>query len=222
MALIELRDVRKTYQAGDETIAALDGVSLDLEAGEFAAVVGQSGSGKSTLLQILGCLDRPTSGSVKLDGVELGHATSDELSRMRNERIGFVFQAFNLLPRLTLMENVGLPLVYAGRPGRERRERAAAALSSVGLGHRLKSRPVELSGGQAQRVAIARALVNEPRIIFADEPTGALDTKTAATILELFAELHSKGHAVVLVTHDEGVARRAARRIEIRDGRIVS
>jgi putative ABC transport system ATP-binding protein len=221
VALFELRDVRKVYGSGEHTTAALDGVSLDIEEGEFVAIVGQSGSGKSTLLQVLGCLDIPTSGSVRVGGQEVGRASGDELSRVRNEKIGFVFQAFNLLPRLTLLENVALPLVYAGRPARERCERAAAALESVGLGNRLKSRPVQLSGGQMQRVAIARALVNQPRAVFADEPTGALDSRTAGAVLELFAQLNDKGRAVVLVTHDEGVARRARRRIEIRDGRIV-
>ncbi len=221
MPLIEMREVRKTYTVGDQEIRALDGVTLDINAGEYVSIIGPSGSGKSTMMQILGCLDNVTSGTVLLDGVNVSKAGNDELSRIRNEKIGFVFQTFNLLPRLNILENVELPMIYSNVSRKERRERALRAIESVGLSNRLKNRPSQLSGGQSQRVAIARALVNEPKIILADEPTGALDTQTGEAILQLFRELYRKGHTVALVTHDPDIAAETPRRIELRDGKLV-
>ncbi|PAW76890.1 MAG: macrolide ABC transporter ATP-binding protein [Verrucomicrobia bacterium Tous-C9LFEB] len=221
MSLIEMREVRKTYTVGDQEIRALDGVTLDINAGEYVSIIGPSGSGKSTMMQILGCLDNVTSGTVLLDGVNVSKAGNDELSRIRNEKIGFVFQTFNLLPRLNILENVELPMIYSNVSRKERRERALRAIESVGLSNRLKNRPSQLSGGQSQRVAIARALVNEPKIILADEPTGALDTQTGEAILQLFRELYRKGHTVALVTHDPDIAAETPRRIELRDGKLV-
>ncbi len=221
MALIEIRDVRKTYQVGDQQIHALDGVDLDIREGEYAAIIGPSGSGKSTLMHLLGCLDRPTSGSLKLDGNETARASADELAAIRNRKIGFVFQSFNLLNKLDVLANIELPLIYSNIPAAERHRRARAAAERVGLSDRLHNRPRQLSGGQCQRVAIARALVNNPRLILADEPTGNLDSVTGANILRLFAELHGAGSTIVLVTHDQGIAAAAARRIQLSDGRIV-
>lgn len=221
MPLIEMREVRKTYIVGDQEIRALDGVSLDINAGEYVSIIGPSGSGKSTMMQILGCLDNVSSGTVTLDGVNVSQAGNDELSRIRNEKIGFVFQTFNLLPRLNILENVELPMIYSNVSRKERRERALRAIESVGLSNRLNNRPSQLSGGQSQRVAIARALVNEPKIILADEPTGALDTQTGEAILQLFRELYRKGHTVALVTHDPDIAAETPRRIELRDGKLV-
>ncbi|HMP83837.1 MAG TPA: ABC transporter ATP-binding protein [Verrucomicrobiota bacterium] len=220
MALVELRDVTKLYRLGGEEIRALDGVSLDIEAGDFISIIGPSGSGKSTLMHILGCLDSPTGGTIKLDGTMIQNASPRELAAIRNRKIGFVFQFFNLLPKLSVLQNVELPMVYSGTPGRERRERAMAALQQVGLDNRAKHRPSQLSGGQQQRAAIARALVNNPRIIFADEPTGNLDSHTGEVILELFRKLSTEGRTIILVTHDPEIAAVTPRRIEIRDGKI--
>ena len=220
MALVELRNIRKHYHLGGEEIRALDNVSLDIESGEFISIIGPSGSGKSTLMHILGCLDSPTSGTIELDGIMIQDATSRQLARIRNEKIGFVFQFFNLLPKLNVLQNVELPLIYSGASARQRRERALEALRQVDLENRSKHRPSQLSGGQQQRVAIARALVNNPRIIFADEPTGNLDSHTGEMILDLFRKLHEDGRTVALVTHDPDIAAITPRRIEIRDGQI--
>jgi putative ABC transport system ATP-binding protein len=220
MALVELRDVTKIYHLGGEEIRALDGVSLDIETGEFMSIIGPSGSGKSTLMHILGCLDSPTGGTIKLDGTMIQGASARELAGIRNRKIGFVFQFFNLLPKLNVLQNVELPMVYSGASSRERRERALAALKLVELENRSKHRPSQLSGGQQQRVAIARALVNNPKIIFADEPTGNLDSHTGEVILELFRKLSGEGRTIILVTHDPEIAAVTPRRIEIRDGKI--
>ena len=220
MSLVELRNVSKIYRLGDEEIRALDDISLDIEEGEFISIIGPSGSGKSTLMHILGCLDSPTHGSIQLDGVMIQNASSRELASIRNRKIGFVFQFFNLLPKLSVLRNVELPMIYSGIPGKERRDRAMAALESVGMANRAKHRPSQLSGGQQQRAAIARALVNNPRIVFADEPTGNLDSHTGEAILQLFRSLSQKGRTIVLVTHDPEIAAVTPRRIEIRDGKI--
>jgi putative ABC transport system ATP-binding protein len=221
MALIEVRNVHKLYRLGSQEIHALDGVSVDIESGEYVAIVGPSGSGKSTLMHLIGCLDVPSTGTLTLDGVEISGASSSRLSRLRGEKIGFVFQSFNLLPKLNVMENVELPLIYGGFSSKVRKERVLKSLKAVGLEDRIHHRPNQLSGGQAQRVAIARALVNEPKLILADEPTGALDSRTGETILAMFRELHAKGNTLVLVTHDPKIALAADRRIEILDGKIV-
>jgi putative ABC transport system ATP-binding protein len=220
MALVEVRNVSKIYTVGDEEIRALDDVSLDIGPGEFMSIIGPSGSGKSTLMHILGCLDTPTKGTICLDGTMIHNATSRQLAAIRNQKIGFVFQFFNLLPKLSVLQNVELPMVYAGKPARERQERAMAALAMVGMENRSKHRPMQLSGGQQQRAAIARALVNNPRIVFADEPTGNLDSHTGEAILTLFHKLSTEGHTIVLVTHDPEIAAVTPRRIEIRDGKI--
>jgi putative ABC transport system ATP-binding protein len=220
MALVELRDVCKVYRLGGEEIRALDHVSLDIESGEFISVIGPSGSGKSTLMHILGCLDTPTSGTFRLDGVSIQDAAPRQLAAIRNQKIGFVFQFFNLLPKLNVLQNVELPMVYAGKGGRERRERAMTALKLVGLENRARHRPSQLSGGQQQRAAIARALVNQPKIVFADEPTGNLDSHTGEAILELFRQLSAEGRTIALVTHDPEIAAVTPRQIEIRDGRV--
>lgn len=222
MALIELRNVSKIYRLGGEEIRALDDVSLDIEAGEFISIIGPSGSGKSTLMHLVGCLDSPTKGSIKLDGLEIGNASSRELARLRNQKIGFVFQFFNLLPKLSVLQNVELPMIYRRVPGTERRQRALEALRMVSLENRVRHRPLQISGGQQQRVAIARALVNDPKIIFADEPTGNLDSQTGEAILELFRQLSQAGRTIVIVTHDTEIAALTPRRIEIRDGRIAT
>ncbi|NGO40299.1 ABC transporter ATP-binding protein [Limisphaera ngatamarikiensis] len=219
--MVELRNVTKIYHLGGEEIRALDNVSLDIEEGEFISVIGPSGSGKSTLMHILGCLDTPTSGTVKLDGIMIQNASPRQLAAIRNQKIGFVFQFFNLLPKLNVLQNVELPMIYSGVPARERHRRAMAALEAVGMANRAKHRPSQLSGGQQQRAAIARALVNNPRIIFADEPTGNLDTHTGETILQLFRSLNAEGRTIVLVTHDPEIAAVTPRRIEIRDGKIM-
>src|ERR1043166_5536026 len=220
MALIELRNVSKIYVLGGEEIRALDDVSLDIGGGEFISIIGPSGSGKSTLMHIVGCLDSPTRGTIKLDGTEIQNATPRELARIRNQKIGFVFQFFNLLPKLSVLQNVELPMIYSGVSGKERRERSMAALESVDMANRAKHRPSQLSGGQQQRTAIARALVNSPRIVFADEPTGNLDSHTGDAILKLFRQLSQEGRTIVLVTHDPEIAAVTPRRIEIRDGKI--
>ena len=219
--LIEARDLVKTYTMGDQTVQALAGVSLTIEVGEFVAIMGASGSGKSTLMNILGCLDRPTSGHYSLAGEPVESLAPDDLASVRNRRIGFVFQQFNLLPRTSARENVELPMVYAGVPSAERLQRALAALQRVGLGERSGHTPAELSGGQQQRVAIARALVNQPQLILADEPTGALDTHTSEDIMRLLTELNEQGITVVLVTHESDIAAWAKRRLVFRDGLIV-
>jgi putative ABC transport system ATP-binding protein len=217
--MINLRGITKTYQMGDIEVHALNGVDLDIADGEFVAIMGPSGSGKSTLMNIIGCLDVPTSGSYQLDGIEVSGMSDDELTRIRNRKLGFVFQQFNLLPRLSALEQVEVPLTYARIPNR--RALARAALERVGLGERLHHKPTELSGGQQQRVAIARALVTQPSLILADEPTGALDTKSTAEIIELFEELNQQGITVVFVTHEPDVASHTKRQVHIRDGQVV-
>jgi putative ABC transport system ATP-binding protein len=220
MALIETRDLWKTYVMGDEEIHALRGVAIGIERGEYVAIMGPSGSGKSTLMNLIGCLDTPSKGSYLLNGKEVAAMNDDELARIRNEEIGFVFQTFNLLPRATALHNVELPLVYAGVPGKVRQERARAALEKVELTQRASHRPNELSGGQRQRVAIARALVNDPSILLADEPTGNLDSKTGLEIMNLFDRLHQGGNTIILVTHEADIAAHAHRAIHIRDGQV--
>lgn len=220
MPLVILEDVKKSYRVGDQEIHALDGVSLRIEEGEFLAIIGPSGSGKSTLMHLLGCLDTPTSGRMEICGHNLSSASADRLAEVRNREIGFVFQAFNLLPKLNVVRNIELPLIYSDIPRAERRARAVEVAESVGLGDRLNNRPTQLSGGQCQRVAIGRALVNRPRILFGDEPTGNLDTATGEKILAMFRQLNRDGKTVVLVTHDPDVAAVSRRVIEIRDGRI--
>ncbi len=220
MPLAELRNVSKIYHLGGEEIRALDDLTLDIDGGEFISIIGPSGSGKSTLMHILGCLDSPSKGTIKLDGTMIQDATPRELARIRNQKIGFVFQFFNLLPKLTVLQNVELPMVYAGASARERRDRAMAALQMVGMDNRAKHRPMQLSGGQQQRTAIARALVNNPKIVFADEPTGNLDSHTGEAILQLFHKLSTEGRTIALVTHDPEIAAVTPRRIEIRDGKI--
>jgi putative ABC transport system ATP-binding protein len=220
MALIETVDLWKTYLMGSEEIHALRGVTLQIERGEYVAVMGPSGSGKSTLMNLIGCLDTPSKGSYLLNSKQVGHMNDNELARIRNEEIGFVFQTFNLLPRATALRNVELPLVYAGMPAKERDTRARLALEMVELTSRMNHRPNELSGGQRQRVAIARALVNNPSILLADEPTGNLDSKTGLEIMGVFERLHKAGNTIVLVTHEADVAAYAYRTIHIRDGQV--
>jgi putative ABC transport system ATP-binding protein len=219
--LIEARDLAKVYTMGDQTVHALRGVSLDIAEGDFVAIMGASGSGKSTLMNILGCLDLPSTGHYQLAGESVEAMSPDQLASIRNRRIGFVFQQFNLLPRTSALENVELPMVYAGIAAATRRERAMAALEQVGLGQRHAHTPSELSGGQQQRVAIARALVNRPQLILADEPTGALDTQTSDDIMRLLTALNGDGMTVVLVTHENDIAQWARRKIVFRDGAVV-
>jgi putative ABC transport system ATP-binding protein len=220
MPLIETRDLWKTYIMGSEEIHALRGVSIEIQRGEYVAIMGPSGSGKSTLMNLIGCLDTPSKGTYLLNGKEVSQMNDNELARIRNEEIGFVFQTFNLLPRATALHNVELPLVYAGVTSKDRQERAKGALDKVELSQRMLHRPNELSGGQRQRVAIARALVNNPSILLADEPTGNLDSKTGHEIMALFARLHEAGNTIVLVTHEADVAAFAHRTIHIRDGQV--
>ncbi|MDG1674193.1 MAG: ABC transporter ATP-binding protein [Flavobacteriales bacterium] len=220
--LIQARDLRKTYQVGDQVVHALDGLDLDIQANEYVALMGPSGSGKSTLMNMLGCLDSPSSGSYILNGQDVSRLEDDALADIRNREIGFVFQTFNLLPRYTALENVALPMVYAGIAKAERQERAREVLQQVGLGDRMDHRPNELSGGQRQRVAVGRALVMRPSIILADEPTGNLDTATSEEVMELFGDIQKAGNTVILVTHEEDIAAYAHRTVRLRDGRVES
>jgi putative ABC transport system ATP-binding protein len=219
--LIEFRNVCKFYEMGDTVVRAADNISLKIAKGEFVAIVGQSGSGKSTCMNIIGCLDVPTSGTYLLGGRDVGQMNRDELAEIRNEMLGFIFQQYNLLPKLNLLENVELPLAYAGVSKAERHERATAALERVGLGNKLKHKPNQLSGGQQQRVSIARALAGDPAVILADEPTGALDSRTGRDVLGLLQQLHSEGNTVVLITHDNSIAVQAERIIRLEDGKVV-
>jgi len=219
--IIEINGLKKDYYVGEVTVHALRGVDMKIESGEFVAIMGVSGSGKSTMLNILGCLDKPTGGHYSLDGADVKSLDGDQLARLRNKKLGFVFQAYNLLPRTTALENVELPLYYNGRiRSKERRERAVKALEAVGLAERMHHMPNQLSGGQQQRVAIARSIVNDPVMILADEPTGNLDTRTSVEIMELFQELNSRGRTIVYVTHEPDIAKYATRNILFRDGRI--
>jgi putative ABC transport system ATP-binding protein len=218
--LIDIRDITKVYEMGEEKVHALSGVSLGVERGEYVAIMGPSGSGKSTLMNLVGCLDTPSSGSYVLNGKEVARMTDDELAAIRNQEIGFVFQTFNLLPRTSAIQQVELPLVYAGLPRKERRERAIKALKAVGLGDRMNHTPNEMSGGQRQRVAVARALINDPSILLADEPTGNLDSQTGAEIMALFDELNARGNTIVVVTHEEDIAAHARRIVRLKDGKI--
>ncbi len=220
--MIELHDIRKIYQLGEEEVRALDGVSLTIQDREYVAVIGASGSGKSTLMNIIGCLDTADEGSYMIDGQEVSDLTEKEQSILRNRKIGFIFQQFNLLPKLTAYENVELPLIYQGVPGAERKKRVLEALEKVSLANRLHHRPNQLSGGQQQRVAVARALVTRPTLILADEPTGNLDSHSTNDIMNLLRELHSQGNTLVLITHDNEIAAQAPRRVRLLDGKVVS
>ena len=218
--MIELNDVSKVYQMGDEEVRALDHASLEIDDGEFVSIVGPSGSGKSTMMNIIGCLDTADEGEYDLDGIAIEDYSENELAHIRNRKIGFIFQNFNLLPRLTAAENVELPLIYQKVPAAERRERVTEALEKVQLAHRMDHKPTELSGGQQQRVAIARAIVTRPSLFLADEPTGNLDSATSRDIMSLFHELHEEGHTIVLITHNDEIADEAERKIYIRDGQV--
>jgi len=222
VSLIRIKNLARRYVMGTETVHALREVSLEIERGEYVAIMGPSGSGKSTLMNMIGCLDTPTSGSYELNGQDVSHMDDNQLAEIRNREIGFVFQTFNLLARSTALRNVELPMIYAGLPGEERRARALHALAQVGLADRVQHKPNELSGGQRQRVAVARALVNDPSILLADEPTGNLDSKTGVEIMALFEELAQKGNTIIVVTHEESVARHARRIVRLLDGRIAS
>ena len=219
--LIELRDVYKIYQMGDTAVHALDGVTLTVDRGEFVAIVGQSGSGKSTAMNIIGCLDVPTSGTYHLGGVDVSTMDDDQQAEIRNRMLGFIFQQYNLIPKLNVLENVELPLLYAGLPASERKERARSALERVGLGDKCKNLPAQLSGGQQQRVSIARALAGNPSVILADESTGALDSRTGRDVLNFLQKLNAEGDTVVLITHDNSIAVRAKRIVRLQDGRII-
>ena len=220
--VIEIRGIIRNFQLGQETVYVLKGIDLDIKRGDYVAIMGPSGSGKSTLMNLLGCLDTPTGGTYNLNGQDVSKMTDDELAEIRNKEIGFVFQTFNLLPRTTALDNVALPMVYAGASKNDREQRAAEVLTDVGLADRMDHKPNQLSGGQRQRVAVGRALVNKPSIILADEPTGNLDSKTSLEILQLFDEIHQAGNTVIMVTHEEDVAERAHRIIRLRDGIIES
>jgi len=220
--VIKIRDIKRDFPLGQEIVKVLKGIDLDIEKGEYVALMGPSGSGKSTLMNLLGCLDTPTSGSYELSGKDVSNMTQDELAEIRNKEIGFVFQTFNLLPRTTALENVALPMVYAGASKSARTERAEEVLTDVGLADRMDHKPNQLSGGQRQRVAVGRALVNKPSIILADEPTGNLDSITSLEIMTLFDEIHQKGNTVIVVTHEEEVAKHAHRVIRLRDGIVES
>lgn len=221
-ALIEIKDLLREYVLGDQVIRALNGVNLTINKGEFVAIMGPSGSGKSTAMNMIGCLDKPTAGTYIIDGYDITNLSEDQLAQLRNVKIGFIFQNFNLLARSTALENVELPMMYAGVPAKQRRERAQAALERVGLRDRMHNRPSQMSGGQQQRVSIARALVNNPVLILADEPTGALDSQTTEDILQLFVELHDQGNTMVVVTHEEDVGYHAKRIVRFRDGMVES
>ena len=220
--VIRIKDLKKIYNLGNQKVRALDGVSVSIYRNEYVAIMGPSGSGKSTLMNILGCLDTPTSGEYVLNGTDVSKMDDGSLAEVRNKEIGFVFQSFNLLPKYSSLENVALPMIYAGVPSSKREARAKETLMNVGLGDRMEHKPNELSGGQRQRVAIARALINNPSIILADEPTGNLDTKTSVDIMNLFGQIHKNGNTVILVTHEEDIARYAHRVIRLRDGKIES
>lgn len=220
--VIEIRNIIRDFKLGQEIVHVLKGIDLDIKRGEYVAIMGPSGSGKSTLMNLLGCLDTPTAGSYNLNGNDVSQMTDDELAEIRNTEIGFVFQTFNLLPRTTALDNVALPMVYAGATKKERNERATEVLTDVGLADRMDHKPNQLSGGQRQRVAVGRALVNKPSIILADEPTGNLDSKTGTEIMALFDEIHAKGNTVIMVTHEEEIAAHAKRVIRLRDGVIES
>jgi putative ABC transport system ATP-binding protein len=220
--IIALQGIQRLYRMGDETIYALRGVDLSIERNEYVALMGPSGSGKSTLMNLIGCLDSPSAGSYWLNGQDVAGLSDNQLAQIRNKEIGFVFQTFNLLPRLSALDNVALPLIYAGVSEAQRRERALEVLNQVGLGDRVSHKPNELSGGQRQRVAVARALVNRPSLILADEPTGNLDSKTSIEIMELFATIHALGNTIVLVTHEEDIARHAHRMVRLKDGVVES
>lgn len=220
--VIKIRDIKRNFKMGQEILHVLKGIDLDIQQGEYVALMGPSGSGKSTLMNILGCLDTPTSGEYELNGSNVSTMTDDQLAEIRNKEIGFIFQTFNLLPRTTALENVALPMIYAGIKKEERTQRATQVLKDVGLADRMEHKPNELSGGQRQRVAVARALINNPSIILADEPTGNLDTKTSIEIMNLIDQIHQRGNTVILVTHEEDIALRAKRIIRLRDGMIES
>lgn len=221
-SVIKLRNITRNFPLGNEVVKVLKGIDLDIEKGEYVALMGPSGSGKSTLMNLLGCLDTPTSGTYELSGQNVSNLSDDELAEIRNKEIGFVFQTFNLLPRTTALENVALPMIYAGKSKKERTERAKKVLTDVGLADRMDHKPNQLSGGQRQRVAVGRALVNHPSIILADEPTGNLDSKTSVEIMNLFNQIHAAGNTVILVTHEEDIAENAHRIIRLRDGMIES